>query len=283
VTYGCIGVLYVFAFLSAAVGFCIVIFAKLAVSICVALAPLALACLLFNSSRWLFDGWLKQTANYILLMVVMAIMTKFITGLQEASMDGIMGSIGDASNFVQMEDTYAVLNTDLMIVATVACCAIYIVGTIFFFQAPSIASGIAGGASSGGHGFLQTGMNMAANRLMFRRLAANTPALVEPPRLAAPSLDLLPGAADRSPLMNLGNIAEKTDGDSMKRLTIVALGALASGCTGTHIKPAPVCDGKHRRPANLYGTICRHSLSRCPHRKVEADVHGGSTGSLART
>ncbi len=42
----------------------------------------------------------------------------------------------------------------------------------------------------------------------------------------------------------------------MKRLTIVALGALAlSGCTGTHIKPAPVCDGKHRRPANLYGTI----------------------------
>lgn len=90
-------------------------------------------------------------------------------------MDGIMGSIGDASNFVQMEDTYAVLNTDLMIVATVACCAIYIVGTIFFFQAPSIASGIAGGASSGGHGFLQTGMNMAANRLMFRRLAANTP------------------------------------------------------------------------------------------------------------
>lgn len=175
VTYGCIGILYVFAFLSAAVGFCIVIFAKLAVSICVALAPLALACLLFNSSRWLFDGWLKQTANYILLMVVMAIMTKFITGLQEASMDGIMGSIGDASNFVQMEDTYAVLNTDLMIVATVACCAIYIVGTIFFFQAPSIAAGIAGGASSGGHNFLQTGMNMAANRLMFRRIAGAAP------------------------------------------------------------------------------------------------------------
>jgi hypothetical protein len=42
----------------------------------------------------------------------------------------------------------------------------------------------------------------------------------------------------------------------MKRLTIVALGAVAlSGCTGTHIKPPSVCDGKHRRPANLYGTI----------------------------
>ena len=42
----------------------------------------------------------------------------------------------------------------------------------------------------------------------------------------------------------------------MKRLTLVALGAFAlSGCTGTHIKPAAVCDGKHRRPANLYGSI----------------------------
>ena len=42
----------------------------------------------------------------------------------------------------------------------------------------------------------------------------------------------------------------------MKRLTIVALGALAlSGCAGSRIKPAAVCDGKHRRPANLYGTI----------------------------
>ncbi len=42
----------------------------------------------------------------------------------------------------------------------------------------------------------------------------------------------------------------------MKRLTIVALGALAlGGCAGSKIKPAGVCDGKHRRPANLYGTI----------------------------
>lgn len=169
ITYACIAILYVFAFLSASIGFCIVIFAKLAVSICVALAPLALATLLFNSSRWLFDGWLKQTANYILLMVIMAIMTKFITGLQEAAMDGILGSIGEGTAFVTIENTYLTLSAGVMIVATISCCAIYIVGSIFFFQSPSIAAGIAGGASSGGHGFMQTGMNMMANRLMFRR------------------------------------------------------------------------------------------------------------------
>lgn len=42
----------------------------------------------------------------------------------------------------------------------------------------------------------------------------------------------------------------------MNRLTIVVIGVAAlSGCTGTRIKPVSVCDGKHRRPANLYGSI----------------------------
>jgi type IV secretion system protein VirB6 len=104
-------------------------------------------------------------------------MTKFITGLQEAAMDGIMGSIPeDGSSFVMAQNGYIVLKAAVMLVATIACAAIYIVGTIFFFQSPAIAAGISGGASSGGHGFLQTGANMLTNRLMFRRATqANRP------------------------------------------------------------------------------------------------------------
>ena len=42
----------------------------------------------------------------------------------------------------------------------------------------------------------------------------------------------------------------------MRRLTIAAIGALVlSGCTGAHIRNPAVCNGKHRRPANLYGSI----------------------------
>jgi type IV secretion system protein VirB6 len=162
-------VLYIICLPFSGSGFCIIIFAKLAVSICVALAPRAgvpAVQLLALAVRRVAQA----DGQHILLMVVMAIMTKFITGLQEASMDGIIGAIGDGSNFIQTEGTFSELNTGMMIVATISCCAIYIVGTIFFFQSPSIASGIAGGASSGGHAFLQTGMNLAANRLMFRRL-----------------------------------------------------------------------------------------------------------------
>jgi type IV secretion system protein VirB6 len=167
-------IIYVFAALSAAVGFCIVIFAKLSVAICVALAPLALACLLFNASRWLFDGWLRQTANYVLLMVIMAIMTKFITGLQVAVMNDIMAGVGDGTVFLSTSTTGIALNAGEVLIAVVAVLLIYVVGTIFFFQSPAIAAGIAGGASSGGHGFLQTGANMMTNRLMFRR-ATQTP------------------------------------------------------------------------------------------------------------
>ncbi|WP_054947639.1 type IV secretion system protein [Novosphingobium sp. KN65.2] len=174
-------VLYIFAALSAAVGFCIVVFAKLAVSICVALAPLALACLLFNSSRWLFDGWLKQTANYILLMVVISIMTQFITGLEAAVMDDIMGAVGDGSMFMGTSGGRMVLDASGVAMGVLSCVIIYIVGTVFFFQSPSIAAGIAGGASSGGHGFLQTGANIMANRLLFRRLAQSNNRTSSPP------------------------------------------------------------------------------------------------------
>ncbi len=167
-------VIYVFASTSGAIGFCIVIFSKLSVAICVALAPLALACLLFGSSRWLFDGWLKQTTNYVLLMVLMAIMTRFITGLQETVMDDVMRSVGDGSMFLGLSsEGHVALNIAAVLVAVTWVVIIYVVGTIFFLQSPSIAAGIAGGASSGGHGFLQTGANMMANRLMFKRATQN--------------------------------------------------------------------------------------------------------------
>ena len=42
----------------------------------------------------------------------------------------------------------------------------------------------------------------------------------------------------------------------MRRMAIAAIGVLAlAGCTGAHIKKPAVCDGKHRRPANLYGSV----------------------------
>lgn len=42
----------------------------------------------------------------------------------------------------------------------------------------------------------------------------------------------------------------------MKGLAFVAISTLAvAGCAGTPAKKAAVCDGKHRRPANVYGSV----------------------------
>lgn len=42
----------------------------------------------------------------------------------------------------------------------------------------------------------------------------------------------------------------------MSRLLLSACLALAvAGCSTTKADKPPVCDGKHRRPANLYGSV----------------------------
>src|SRR3546814_12601313 len=56
--------------LSAAIGFAITIFAKVALAIIIALGPIFIALALFEPTRRFFHGWLGQTINYIVLLAV---------------------------------------------------------------------------------------------------------------------------------------------------------------------------------------------------------------------
>src|SRR3546814_1343953 len=56
--------------LSAAVGFAITIFAKVALAIIIALGPIFIALALFEPTRRFFHGWLGQVFNYIVLLAV---------------------------------------------------------------------------------------------------------------------------------------------------------------------------------------------------------------------
>ncbi len=160
-------IIYLFAFISALFGFVIDVFALLGVQICVAIAPLAFASLLFNASRWFFDGWMRQTINYSLLMVIMSIVTKFVTGMEQSVLDSLLTQANSASAFITAGATPSI-NAAAIELAGIACCVIYTVGTVFFFETPRISSGIVGGAASGGHGFLQSASNAAMIRV-FRR------------------------------------------------------------------------------------------------------------------
>lgn len=160
-------IIYLFAFISALFGFVIDVFALLGVQICVAIAPLAFASLLFNASRWFFDGWMRQTINYSLLMVIMSIVTKFVTGMEQSVLDSLLTQANSASAFITAGATPSI-NAAAIELAGIACCVIYTVGSVFFFETPRISSGIVGGAASGGHGFLQSASNAAMIRV-FRR------------------------------------------------------------------------------------------------------------------
>ena len=167
-------VIYVFAILSSIVGFCILLFAMLGLQICVALAPLAFASLIFNSSKFFFDGWLKQTLNFSLLMVIMSIVTNIINSMVTKETQAVLSLAGSNALTAGTTGSGAIIDAGAVLVIMVATSIIYTVGTIFFFETPKIASGIVGGSASGGHGFLQAGMNAMMNRYI-ARMGSNAP------------------------------------------------------------------------------------------------------------
>ena len=123
------GAVYVIGALAAAIGFGIVIVAKVSLALLVALGPIFVACALFDASRRFFFGWLSQAVNYVLLMALIITIFQLILSLvadQWGSIDGMDPSAGG--------------------LLFIALC---ILGAIFFLQTPAIAAGIAGGASSG--------------------------------------------------------------------------------------------------------------------------------------
>lgn len=120
---------YVIGALAAALGFGVVIIAKVTLALLVALGPIFIACSLFEASRRYFFGWLGQAVNYIVLMALIITVFQMILSLVGAQWGQIDGQDPMAGGLIFI--------------------ALCILGAIFFLQTPAIAAGIAGGASAG--------------------------------------------------------------------------------------------------------------------------------------
>lgn len=124
---------------AAALGFGIVMVAKVALALLVALGPIFIACALFESTRRYFFGWLSQAVNYLVLFALILTIFQLVLGLvgsQWSSIDGPDPMVGG--------------------LLFAALCAL---AAIFFVQTPTIAAGIAGGASAGLADFATAGAN----------------------------------------------------------------------------------------------------------------------------
>ncbi len=124
------GIVIIATVLVTGLGFGIVMIAKVALALLVALGPIFIACLVFDASRQFFYGWLKQGVNYLLLFALIIVVFEMILAL----VDGQWGSINSQAD----PEMGGILFT-----------ALCILGGIFFLQTPNIAAGIAGGAAAG--------------------------------------------------------------------------------------------------------------------------------------
>jgi type IV secretion system protein VirB6 len=133
---------YVAGAIAAGLGFGVVMIAKVALALLVALGPIFVACALFDASRRFFFGWLSQAVNYIVLFALIITVFQLILSLLAQQWSGIDGQDPMAGGML-----------------FVALC---ILGSIFFLQTPAIAAGIAGGASVGLADFANAAVNRAS-------------------------------------------------------------------------------------------------------------------------
>ncbi len=123
------GVVVVVGALAAALGFGVVMIAKVALALLVAIGPIFIACALFEATRRFFFGWLAQGVNYLILFALIITISQLIVGLVRDQWGRIDGGDPIAGGLLFI--------------------ALCLLGAIFFLQTPAIAAGVAGGASAG--------------------------------------------------------------------------------------------------------------------------------------
>lgn len=122
-------VVQLFAEIAAVIGFGVSMLALVSLAIIIAMGPIFIALSLFDWGKRYFNGWLNQAFNYIILLAIITTMAALITDMG----DVVLKKAG-TGDVVEVAMFYI---------------AFFALGAFFFFQAPAIASGIAGGASAG--------------------------------------------------------------------------------------------------------------------------------------
>lgn len=137
------GVVWIATALTSGLGFGIVMLAKIALAVLVALGPIFIACLVFEASRGFFYGWLRQGVNYLLLFALIITVNQIVLALVTGQWGNIDGQADPSEGGLLF----------------IALCVFAI---IFFLQTPNIAAGIAGGAAAGIGDFMNAGRAGAA-------------------------------------------------------------------------------------------------------------------------
>ncbi|MGE4409602.1 MAG: type IV secretion system protein [Sphingobium sp.] len=127
ITYGMAALLLiVVAFIVLAVSFVVTLYAKIALSLVLALGPIFIACALYDATRRLTEAWMAQVLNFVVLQVLVVALGSLLVSILNTQ-------VSEAAS----------MNDALMIPLSLG--ATFVAAGYILYQLPGLASSLAGG------------------------------------------------------------------------------------------------------------------------------------------
>ncbi len=122
------------SFIVAAIGYIVSLYARLALSIVLAIGPIFVALAMFQATRRFTEAWLGQLASFVILQVLVVAVGSLLITCIDTTFTAIQGY------------------SDVLMRPT-ALCAICLAALYVFYQLPNIASALAAGGASLTYGY----------------------------------------------------------------------------------------------------------------------------------
>ncbi len=136
VTYGMAALaLIIIALITLAVSFVVTLYAKIALTLVLALGPVFIACALFDATRRMTEAWFAQVINYVVLQVL-------VLALGSLLVDILDSQVSSAGSF-----------TDVLMIP-LSLGATFVAAGYILYQLPQLAASLAGGGMSLAYGTL---------------------------------------------------------------------------------------------------------------------------------
>ncbi len=126
-------ILLVFVAVGSFLQFAILLYAKVGLGVVIALGPIFIALGLFEATRPFTEAWLRQVANFVILLVLVVALVGLMLTTVSGFIDRFAANAGTAGE---------------MVVAAVAISAVLGLSGYISLQLPIIAGGLAGGGAS---------------------------------------------------------------------------------------------------------------------------------------
>lgn len=150
-------ILLIFVAIGAMLQFAIMLYAKVGLSVVLALGPIFIALMLFEATRPFGEGWTRQLANFVILQILVAA----LVGLMLTTVDGFFARYGSSTGA-----------GGELIVAAVAIGASLGLSGFIALQLPEMAGALAGGGASLSARVLDVATTRAAMTLQSQGTAA---------------------------------------------------------------------------------------------------------------